>query len=97
MQKILWSLGAEGVGVPAGSTRFAGLRPSFRRQAAQLRTHTRDSQLELPISLPCSLKPRISPCRHSHPPAPENPERRFRWRKGGGVWALTRALPPSPT
>ena len=93
MQKILWSLGAEGVGVPAGSTRFAGLRPSFRRQAAQLRAPHTGSQIELPVSLPCSLKPRISPCRHSHPPAPGIPEGRFRWREGGGIWSARKLRP----
>src|SRR5882724_7673583 len=87
-QEILWGFGAEGAGVPAGSTRFAGGQPpSFRRQAAQLRAPRTGSQVELLISLPCSLKPRISPCRPSHPPAPGNPEGRFRWRKGGGVWS----------
>src|SRR5882724_8146289 len=87
-QEILWGLGAEGVGVPAGSTRFAGGQPpSFRRQAVQLRAPHTGSQFELPISLPCSLKPRISPCRHSHPPAPRNPKGKFRWREGAGVWS----------
>ncbi len=87
-QEILLGLGAEGVGGPSGSTRFAGGQPpSFRRQAAQLRAPRTGSQIELPISLPCSLKPRISPLVPSHPPAPGNPEGRFRWRKGGGVWS----------
>src|SRR5207302_1818976 len=72
MQEIFWAIALTGWWCPPAPRSFLRLlfSAALRRLAAQLRTHTRDSQLEpatrqggspvvwrLPISQPYSLKP----------------------------------------